>query len=168
MSLHLVCDMDGVLVNMDQYIQQYLSAEAQEDKVIMWEELRLDHRFYRKMKPTNYARQLWKEILLIDPAAGILSALPRKDTIPYADKDKRHWVSAHRSSIFMGNEPEVETCLYSANKWKSCTGPLHVLIDDKPENCNDWETKGGGIAIHHNGNVTRTIKRLRALTQAAA
>jgi hypothetical protein len=38
-------------------------------------------------------------------------------------------------------------------------------VDDKLENCKDWEEKGGGRAVHHNGNVSRTIKRLTLLVE---
>lgn len=158
-------DLDGVMANMDAYIEKNLSAAAQEDKVMMWEELRLDPRFYRKLKPYHYARKLWRAILDVDPDAGILTALPRLDTIPKAADDKLHWVRAHGSTVFCNTNPEVKTCLYSANKWKSCKGRHHVLIDDKLENCRDWEQKGGGTAIHHNGNVLRTIKRLAIVAE---
>jgi len=157
--IQIKCDLDGVLVNMDEYIKQHLSPEAADNKELLWQELAMDSRFYQKMNPTPYAKRLWSAITALDPEATILSALPRKSTIPYADVDKRQWVHDHRRSVFGGRAPVVETCLYSANKWKHCMAPKQILIDDKRSNCEDW-IRAGGIAIHHTGSATRTIKLL--------
>lgn len=162
--MRIRCDLDGVLVNMEEYIKQHLSADAADDKTTMWNELAMEPRFYRKMRATSYAKRLWAAIIAIDPGATILSALPRKDTIPHADEDKRYWVANHKNRIFNGSVPDVETCLYSANKWKHCTGPDDVLIDDKRENCEDWK-RAGGIAVHHTGNVSKTIKKLQEVAR---
>lgn len=162
--MRIKCDLDGVLVDMDRYILEHLSPNAANNNEAMWFELSMDPRFYQKMKATPYAKRLWKAIIEIDPQASILSALPRKDTIPFADKDKRIWVQSHKHAVFNGYVPEVETCLYSANKWKYCEIPGTVLVDDKRSNCEDWR-RAGGIAIHHTGNVSKTIRQLQQLVE---
>lgn len=153
------CDMDGVLVDMDRYIDEHLSPAAKGNDAIMWPELEKIPNFYRKMKPTSYARVLWLAIMDTNLERRLLTAVPRVTPIPTAEQDKNAWVDIYQNQVFCGERPQVLIGPYSRDKWKHCQ-PGDILIDDRDDNCASWET-AGGIAILHDGDVYKTIAELQ-------
>jgi hypothetical protein len=152
------CDQDGVLADFDLYKKTHLSSEAQTDDDQMWAEIKQISGFYRKLKATPYARKLWDAIKLCGSDRCILTALPRKSTMPDADTDKRLWVNDNRSTVFGGDKPTVKFGPYSKDKHKHAE-PGDILIDDRLDNIEQW-IAAGGIGIHHTGNVEQTIRLL--------
>lgn len=159
----IFCDMDGVLVDFDAFKKKHLSAEAQDDDSVMWPEIARIPNFYRKLKPTVYARQLWAAIKLVGSDRCILTAIPRVTTIPTAADDKRLWVTDHRAPIFGGERPAVNIGPHSRDKYKHIKYEGDIIIDDRADNIQQW-IDAGGIGILHTGDVDRTILMLHEAT----
>jgi hypothetical protein len=159
----IYCDLDGVLADFDRYIKENLSVKAQRDDAQMWAELVLKRKPYRMLKPTSYAARLWDAIASTNLPAKILTAIPRRTTLPTAEEDKRYWVGTKEANnVFGGQPPEVVIGPFSKDKYKHCQ-PGDILIDDRMDNCEQW-SEAGGIAIFHDGDVNATIKALRKAT----
>jgi hypothetical protein len=154
------CDMDGVVVDMDRFIEENLSKAARRDDAIMWPELQAIPNVYRLMPPTPYARKLWQAVMATGMPRKMLTAIPRVTSVPTAEADKNWWVATHKERVFCGETPEVNVGPYSRDKWRHCM-PGDVLIDDRADNCAAWET-AGGYAIFHQGDVEATIRLLNA------
>lgn len=157
------CDMDGVVVDMDRFIREHLSAAAQGNDAIMWPELQGMPNFYRKMKPTPYAAKLWKAVQATGLPRVMLTAIPRVTTIPEAEVDKNWWVDYYQHRVFNGERPAVNIGPYSKDKWRHCKFG-DILIDDRADNCAAWKD-AGGFPILHTGDVEATITRLNFLVQ---
>lgn len=155
------CDMDGVLVDFDRFVRENLSAAARTNDDVMWAELHAIPNVYQLMKPTPYAAQLWIAILATKLPRKILTAIPRKTSMPTAEADKKAWVLQHQNSVFIGEAPEVFIGPHSKDKWRHCK-PGDILIDDREDNCAAWET-AGGFTVHHTGDIEVSLKRLRWL-----
>ncbi len=158
----IYCDMDGVLVDFDKFVREQLSDKAQTDDSTMWAELQAIPNVYQKMKPTPYASALWNFIRSLDHCNRvILTAIPRVTSVPSAEADKKAWVAKYQHSVFMGDQPEVFIGPHSRDKWKHCQQKGDLLIDDRPDNCAQWET-AGGVAVCHTGDINRTINQIIA------
>jgi hypothetical protein len=161
MSRTIYVDLDGVLVDFDRFKREYLSARAQVDDAAMWAELQEIPNVFRMMKATPYAAQLWIAVRSTGLPNKILTAIPRRSTMPNAENNKRDWVLDHKDRIFLGSAPEVLIGPHSKDKWRHCR-PGDILIDDREDNCAAWET-AGGFTVHHTGDIHATIQRLRWL-----
>lgn len=157
----IYCDLDGVLVDFDRFKQEHLSSRAQVDDDAMWAELQAIPNVFRLMKPTSYSNILWTAIVSTGLPRKILTAIPRKSTMPDAENNKRDWVLDHKDRTFLGQPPEVLIGPHSKDKWRHCK-PGDILIDDREDNCAAWET-AGGFTVHHTGDIKATIQRLRWL-----
>ena len=162
----IYCDMDGVLVDFDRFKREYLSAKAQVDDDTMWAELQEIPNVFRMMKPTPYAAQLWAAICRHALPSKILTAIPRKTSMPSAEQNKREWVLDHRKRVFLDSPPEVLIGPHSKDKWRHCK-PGDILIDDRADNCAAWET-AGGFTVHHLGDIETSLQRLRWLINQLA
>lgn len=157
----IYCDMDGVLVDFDRFKREHLSPKAQVDDDTMWAELQAIPNVFRLMKPTPYAMQLWMAIVATGLPRKILTAIPRKTTMPDAEENKKDWTLDHEHRVFMGEAPEVLIGPHSKDKWRHCK-PGDILIDDREDNCASWET-AGGFVVYHTGDIAASLKRLRWL-----
>lgn len=160
------CDMDGVLVDFDKYIEDNLSGDACGNDAIMWAELEKDKHFYRKMSPTPYAARLWSAIQAVGCARQLLTAIPRVTSIPGAEDDKRAWCADNRHVVFDGENPKLVIGPFSRDKHKHCR-PYDILIDDRLDNCKQWAA-AGGYAIFHNGDIEETLADLQAIVSGEA
>lgn len=158
----IYCDLDGVLADFDAF-KKKLSKEAQTDDAQMWAEISKIPDFYRHLNPTPYAAELWQAIKAVESRRRILTAIPRRTTIPTAEQDKRWWCNALKDEVFGGENVKVEIGPYSRDKKDHCN-PCDILIDDKMSNCQEW-SDAGGIAIFHDGDVKATIKSLKFVTE---
>lgn len=153
------CDLDGVLADFDRVKRRHLSKEAQTNDNKMWEEIADFRNFYRELPAMKGANSLWSAIQLAAPLRAILTAIPRKKTMPEAEADKRHWCNVEMlDSVFNGEVVEVLIGPHSKDKQNHCK-PGDILIDDRADNIEQWEAKGG-IGILHDGDVDATINLL--------
>ena len=114
-----------------------------------WDQLKQNSRFYRDLPLKEGARELFKWVCLYvirnapDADVRFLTALPRGDDMPWAVYDKVMWAQDYFPNIPVFIGP------YSTDKWKHCK-PGDILIDDRTDNCEQWENAGGHAHIYRN------------------
>jgi len=143
-TIHL--DMDGVLADFDRFVLERMGRtfphqEGPSDRE-MWDFLaKVDHLYYQ-LEPTPYALELYNYCSAI-AQVKILTAIPRRTTMPHAEQDKREWIAE-----FIDANVHVAIGPYSRDKWKHAT-PGDILIDDRSDNIQAWIEKGHGHGILH-------------------
>lgn len=150
-------DMDGVLADFDRFVLEQIGSNSVpgEDKT-MWEKMAEIPNFYSRFEPMSDMQELWDYVNTLGLEVQVLTAIPRRATIPTAEEDKRAWVDKH-----LGKDAVMKIGPYSHDKWKHAK-PGDILIDDRPSNIKDWIEKGKGIGILH-VNAKNTIEQLKTL-----
>jgi hypothetical protein len=146
----IYCDMDGVLVDFHKGYEQLTGVKihAFTDK-LDWEAIkRAGYDFWFKLEWKPDGKDLWKYIKKYKPI--ILSAPSREDE---SRVGKHDWVKREL--------PNTQLILRSMNNKKEFASPNSILIDDTPQNVDQWN-EAGGIGILHTSTVN-TIKELKKL-----
>lgn len=165
MTRTIYLDMDGVVADFNLYVSNIVGREIGWGVSDLSDEEWL---FISKNENLYYQLPLIKESTKLVAAAKsfipsfnveFLTAIPRKSSMPSAQTDKIQWVEKYYPGIKVNFGP------YSQDKQHWCR-PLDILIDDKPENVEEWYA-AGGIAIKHVDNFDQTIKNLVLATQKA-
>ena len=158
-TIHL--DMDGVLADFDKFVLKNMGRTFDHqsgpgaDKE-MWDFLGGVDRLYFQLEPTPYAFKLWELAQSTGAAVEILTAIPRRSSMPNAEQDKIEWIEK-----YFGKGHKVKIGPFSRDKW------LHakindILIDDRTDNIRDWTIKGKGIGILHlYGDFEDTKQKLK-------
>ena len=153
-NFKIYCDMDGVLTDFDKQFTDSISPWKPKQFIDknglneFWEEI--DGRgvgFWVGMKWMEDGKQLWN-LLKENFEVELLSSPSRAEN---SRLGKRLWVRNHKLGVKLN-------LAYSKNKQKYAA-PNHVLIDDRKDNIEDWESKGG-IGILHT-STENTIECLR-------
>lgn len=140
-------DMDGVVADFDAFVMKSLgrtfdhAAGPGADKE-MWDFLMSVPNMYAKLEPTPYAEELVEMVSSTGLRYRFLTAIPRRATMPTAEDDKREWIARHFPGVPVVIGP------FSRDKWKHAF-PGDILIDDRADNIDDWNTKGQGHGILH-------------------
>lgn len=132
-------DCDGVLADFD----GWKAAIPGLTDANLWEEVKKIPHFYRTLRLMPEATLLMEYLRGLDIPLAILTAIPRRDTIPDAEQDKREWVEKNFGPM------EFHIGPYAVNK-QQFAGPGLVLIDDSKLNIQQWRAKGG-IGILYTG-----------------
>jgi len=152
----IYCDMDGVLTNFESRFKslnpEHLSPAQYQAKYSIekfWNFIdeEIGVKFWVGMPWMSDGEELWNYIK--DKQPILLSAPSRK---PQSRLGKRLWVK--------NNIPGTKLILSSADKKQNYSKPNTILIDDRPDNIDQWRLKGG-IGILHT-NTQDTIKQLQA------
>jgi 5'(3')-deoxyribonucleotidase len=152
-------DMDGVVADFDTVIKQIFGKTIW--KVLtsdMWREIHKLEHFYRDLPKMPDADELWNhvhEVYSDRYDIQVLTAIPRRITLPAAEQDKRDWIAQH-----YGSDVIVKIGPYSRDKQKHAR-PGDILIDDRVDNIDMWN-KVGGIGIRHT-STKDTIEQLRII-----
>lgn len=111
-----------------------------------WAELKRNSRFYRHLPLKKGALELvryCKEAVEDGQAEDVrfLSAIPHNNDMPWSIQDKVWWANDYFPGIpvFLGP--------YSNDKQVHCR-PGDILIDDRTDNCMQWEARGGRAHIY--------------------
>jgi hypothetical protein len=123
----------------------------------MWATLAKVERLYFQLEPMPQARELWELAHSLGAKVEVLTAIPRRTTIPTAEQDKREWIAK-----YFGTATPVRIGPYSRDKWKHAT-PADVLVDDRHDNITDWINKAQGIGIFYT-DFEKAVADLRRLT----
>lgn len=140
-------DMDGVLADFDRFLienfgRTFPHTEGPRD-MTMWDLLASVDHLYFKLEPTPYCMELVDLARSLSPQVEVLTAIPRRATMPDAEPDKRAWIKK-----YVDDEMLVNIGPYSSDKWKHAR-PGDIIVDDRPDNIKDWAERGGGIGILH-------------------
>ncbi len=150
----IYCDMDGVLTDFDERFDFYSGMfpreyESKYGTEKFWNLIdKAGVGFWVGMKWMPDGKQLWNHIKPYNPI--ILSA-PSKQS--ESRLGKRLWV---RNQI-----PGTKLILSKASEKRNYSGKYHILIDDRPDNIQDW-IADGGIGILHT-SAQSTIQQLQKL-----
>lgn len=153
-------DMDGVVADFDKLVSTLLGrkigwgvADITSEE---WESIsKIDNLYYKlDLIPESTMMVALCKSFSTRFDVSFLTALPRQSTMISARRDKIDWANKYFPGIPVNFGP------YSADKQKWCT-PGDILIDDKPENVEQW-TKKSGVAVHHTGDHDRTISNILA------
>lgn len=141
-------DMDGVLADFDSFVRERMGrtfhpASGPGGDKEMWDFLSKIERLYFQLEPMPNAVQLWNLAHSLGAKVEVLTAIPRRTTIPSAEADKREWIAKH-----FGTATPVRIGPYSRDKWKHAS-PADILVDDRHDNITDWINKGLGIGIFY-------------------
>ena len=83
-----------------------------------------------------------------------------------SEQGKTEWVQKHGldpvKTIVVQADREASTAQKKA-AYANLNGIPNILIDDKPENINDWTSAGGIGILHKPGGSAATIQELGAL-----
>lgn len=156
-------DLDGVLADFDKFVLQNVGRTFTHnvgpagDKE-MWTFLQNVPNLYFKLELTPYAKEMWELVNSFGANVEILTAIPRRTSMPTAEQDKRDWVAKH-----FGHDVHVKIGPFSRDKWKHAK-PGDILIDDRPDNIREWINNGFGIGIFHEYNdYPKTAERIKLM-----
>lgn len=161
-------DMDGVVADFDAYVMEKMGrtfdhqAGPVGDKE-MWKFLESIPNLYFLLPPMPYAKELWEFVHSVGCPVKILTAIPRRTTMPSAEADKRAWFVKHKD-IF-GENVDVNIGPFSRDKFKHAK-PGDILIDDRLDNISAWGTKGQGVGVYHK-NLADTITLINEVLEGA-
>ena len=152
----IYCDMDGVLTNFESRFKslnpEHLTASQYQakygiDKFWNFIDKETGVKFWVGMDWMPDGKELWDYIK--DKQPTLLSAPSRENE---SRLGKRLWVK--------NNIPGTKLILASAPKKQNYSGRDKILIDDRPDNIEQWRSKGG-VGILHT-NTADTLKQLQA------
>lgn len=156
MVVNVFCDLDGVLVNLDQKIREVFGTDYNKisDKNYLWNVLGdIEHLFLR-LEPMPYYKTLFSYLQSLERIGTIhleiLTSLPYStNKLVTAREDKIAWVRK-----YLDPDIPVNTVVGGAKKAKYVTGKDSILIDDMPRNIEAWNTAGGtGILYLNNADT---------------
>jgi len=150
----IFCDMDGVLCDFDRRFEQFGGMKPKEYESRFgtkkfWELIdKVGEQFWSKMPWMSDGKQLWTYISKYKPV--LLSAPSMNPSSRYG---KHLWVNE--------NLPGTKLILAKREKKRNYSGKNQILIDDRPDNINEWVYEGG-IGILHT-SAQQTINDLKEL-----
>jgi 5'(3')-deoxyribonucleotidase len=158
-------DMDGVVADwqlaasnflgrpLDHYVSAHYKNTPEE-----WLKIRAESRFYRHLPLMQGAVQLVQTARQYRDQLGwnlrFLTAVPRKDDMPWAFYDKVLWALDHFPDIPVHFGP------HSVDKWRHCQ-PGDILVDDRLDNCTAWGTAGGRAIRVENNSLAPALQEVQ-------
>lgn len=146
--MNIYCDMDGVVADwsaMVETINNRVTCSYSEMPHDEWVRVTQYERFYRDVPLMPQAHELVQLLrghcYQHNTRFQFLTALPSRHAWQYAAYDKVWWAHHHwpGAPVFFGP--------YSPDKHKHCE-PGDLLIDDNPQNCQQWQTAGGLAVLY--------------------
>ena len=155
---------------MDGVIADFFSVLANENNVKHWKSIKDKERALIEARNTDFFKRIQEfpsspklvQYAMSTGDWGICSSPLRGDRDNSAYW-KRIWLQRH------GYMPEVENCIFTANKHKYAinrlTGKPNILVDDKPDNIKRWQNAGGYGYLYQadENDVHDLIKRLQKI-----
>lgn len=146
----IFCDLDGVLADFEQGIKNKFQKNIEEvDKGMMWRTINNSNTFFETLPWMKKGKELWSRIEQYNPI--ILTGVPSDNTT--AAEQKIRW--CHRE---LGPNVQVITCA-TKDKPKFCISNS-ILIDDRTNNLNAWNNKGGKFILYDEEYLDTIIERI--------
>jgi len=143
------CDLDGVLADFEQGVVKRFHKKPEElNTGIMWGVINKSNTFFETLPWMPKGRELWEEIKQYDPI--ILTGIPRSKR---AEEQKRKWCARE-----LGPDIHVITCSTKDKPTFCITNS--ILIDDRPDNCHEWNLKGGKFILYDEELTSNIIERI--------
>lgn len=145
----IFCDLDGVLADFVQgVINRFNKRPEQLQPAVMWGVINKSNTFFESLPWMPRGRELWEQIKQYDPI--ILTGIPRSSL---AAEQKRRWCARE-----LGPDVHVITCS-SKDKSNFCLANA-ILIDDRTDNLNAWNSKGGKFLLYDEEFTDKIVERI--------
>lgn len=157
-------DMDGVVADWNQGAANIVGYKLTDPKTHFppsdWQKILASDRIFRDLPLTVNAHDFvyWARKFRDDLSYELvfLTAIPHYNDVPWAFWDKMQWAQRFFPDIPVHFGP------YSENK-QTRSGPNNILVDDRPDNCQQWQARGGtAIKVDYNQEY-RAVEELAAL-----
>lgn len=143
------CDLDGVLADFAEGVKKRLKKSPDElNPSLMWGVINKSTTFFDTLPWMPKGRELWERIKQYDPI--IITGIPPSAT---AAEQKRKWCARE-----LGPDIHVITCV-TKDKPKFCISES-ILIDDRPDNLNAWNLKGGKFILYDEEYLDKIVERI--------
>ncbi|KAL6062134.1 DNA repair exonuclease SbcCD D subunit [Balamuthia mandrillaris] len=166
-TIEIYCDLDGVLADFEGGLLK-LTPSIPDNVAEIWSLIRRNKNFWKRLEPMDGAERLWSFLLSLQHRQEgedavkikILTGVPDGKMGELAATQKRSWCQKHlprllASSSNAGQQnEEVEVITCQSSKKFEWSGITHVLIDDREELRQDWETMGGSFILHTDAEST--------------
>jgi hypothetical protein len=150
-KLQVFLDLDGVFADFDARVKHLTGKHPSRlDRARLWKAVNADKRFFAELELIEGCMALWEMTRDLEPI--FLTGAPSSRIF---QEQKREWVAR----IF---GPEFMVHVVPKKLKQEFSGPHKVLIDDTPENIEQWIARGGH-GILHNGDHASTMKALKEL-----
>lgn len=150
-SKHIIfCDLDGVLADFEQGVRNKLKKNVDELKPsLMWGVINKSKTFFESLPWMPKGRELWSRIEQYNPI--ILTGVPPHSATAVEQKIK--WCQRE-----LGPNVQVITCA-TKDKPNYC---IHssILIDDRTDNLNAWNNKGGKFILYDEDHLDAIVERI--------
>lgn len=150
----IYCDLDGVLADFDRRFEEFGGMKPKEYEAKygikkFWELInKIGAQFWAKIPWMPEGKKLWTYIEKYKPT--LLSAPSRDYSSRYG---KKLWVQE--------NLPGVKLILADRSNKMDYSGKNKILIDDREDTINEWNSKGGiGILFTSTGQTINDLKKL--------
>lgn len=145
----IFCDLDGVLADFEQGVINRFNKPPDKLKPgIMWGVINRSDTFFNTLPWMPRGRELWESIKQYDPI--ILTGIPRSRS---AAEQKREWCARE-----LGQDVHVITC--STKDKPKFSLKNAILIDDRTDNLNAWNSKGGKFLLYDEEFTDKIIERI--------
>lgn len=150
-SRHIIfCDLDGVLADFEQGVRNKFKKNVDELKpTLMWGVINKSKTFFDTLPWMPKGRELWSRIEQYNPI--ILTGVPPASST--AVEQKIRWCQRE-----LGPNVKVITCA-TKDKPNYCTNSS-ILIDDRTDNLNAWNKKGGKFILYDEEHLDAIIERI--------
>ena len=146
----IFCDLDGVLADFEQGVMnRFNKTPDQLNPGVMWGVINKSTTFFETLPWMPKGRDLWEKIKKYDPI--ILTGVPRGSSTG-ADQ-KRRWCATE-----LGTDIHVITCSTKDKPNFCITNAL--LIDDRTDNLNAWNEKGGKFVLYDEDYLDAIVERI--------
>ena len=145
----IFCDLDGVLADFEQgVVNRFKKRPDQLKPAVMWGVINKSSSFFETLPWMPKGRELWEQIKQYDPI--ILTGIPRSQS---ATEQKRKWCARE-----LGPDIHVITCS-TKDKPDFCITNA-FLIDDRTDNLNAWNSKGGKFLLYDEDSQEKIVERI--------
>ena len=166
-------DMDGVLAHFDamrpndkdlNHPSEDLSPEKRAAKKLFWQEIEKQPNFWRDIPVMVNIEYLLKtafdmgEIFVLSKTPGPQKFIGGQKYVDFVASEKRKWIAKNLNKFF--DEKHVIICDGPKGELIHPT-KTDILVDDRQENINEWESHGGrGVLFINAADAVKRMKNI--------
>lgn len=153
----LYLDLDGVFADFEGLFYDLTNKRVHEvEKRELWKIVNSHPHYFYSLKLMPQAEELWTYCQQYNPV--FLTGLPMSKG-PFGGKEQKlRWVAEKFG-------PDWVVHVVPKKRKQEWSGPNKVLLDDTHSNLAEWTAKGGH-AVHHDGDIWKSIQHLEDLRLA--